>query len=682
MRERDLPGAQREYLRAADLLPGDVQAQVKAGTLLAATGAFKDAITRADKALALDKGNIDALVLRGNALAGIKDLDGAIKEFEDAIALDPARKDAYAGLGAIQATQGKLAEAEETFKKAVAAAPKSIVAQLALANFYTATGRLPESEAAFKAALAIEPKSELANNALGVFYMASNRAAEAEPYFRTIATYSTGINPTLSLAQYYVIVKRPDAARRVLEELAKRQDGYAPATVRLAALDGFEGRAAEAIVRLTALLTKSPNDFSARLLKAQILWKDHRRQEALAEANAALSLDANSAQAHIVLARIYAEQGQSEDAITHYKAAMQLDRRPVMAALELARLYLQTGDTAQAEILVKGALASQFNNPDAHALLARIYLRRNDLPKAKTEIAALQKAVPGAAAGYDIGAAAQLADHQPSLARASYEHALELAPHDLEALEGLVRLDILGGQKTAATTRIEDALARQHSPDLLMLAGRTYATVGDTANAEKLLRQAIDADPARLQAYVLLGSLYVSQHRANDALAQFRDVLKQNPHSVATSTMIGMLLESQGQIAEAEKQYRQTIALDATAAVASNNLAWIYAQANKNLDEALQLAQTAKQGIPDDPHVTDTLGWVYVRKNFASLAIPHLESSVLKDPNNSVYQYHVGLAYLMAGQGEKAKRALTRALQIKSDFDGAADARRALATIG
>jgi tetratricopeptide (TPR) repeat protein len=288
MRERDLPGAQREYLRAADLLPGDVQAQVKAGTLLAATGAFKDAITRADKALALDKGNIDALVLRGNALAGIKDLDGAIKEFEDAIALDPARKDAYAGLGAIQATQGKLAEAEETFKKAVAAAPKSIVAQLALANFYTATGRLPESEAAFKAALAIEPKSELANNALGVFYMASNRAAEAEPYFRTIATYSTGINPTLSLAQYYVIVKRPDAARRVLEELAKRQDGYAPATVRLAALDGFEGRAAEAIVRLTALLTKSPNDFSARLLKAQILWKDHRRQEALAGANAAL----------------------------------------------------------------------------------------------------------------------------------------------------------------------------------------------------------------------------------------------------------------------------------------------------------------------------------------------------------------------------------------------------------
>lgn len=215
-----------------------------------------------------------------------------------------------------------------------------------------------------------------------------------------------------------------------------------------------------------------------------------------------------------------------------------------------------------------------------------------------------------------------------------------------------------------------------------MLAARTYATTGGTANSEKLLRQAIEADPDRLQAYALLGSLYASQHRTDDALKQFRDVLKQNPRSVAASTMIGMLLESQGQIAEAERQYQQTVALDATAGVAANNLAWLYAKGNKNLDEALQLAQTAKQRIPDDPHVADTLGWIYVKKNFASLAIPHLEASASKEPNNPVYQYHVGVAYMMAGQGQKAKRALSRALQIKTDFDGAADARRVLATIG
>ena len=181
---------------------------------------------------------------------------------------------------------------------------------------------------------------------------------------------------------------------------------------------------------------------------------------------------------------------------------------------------------------------------------------------------------------------------------------------------------------------------------------------------------------------MLLGALYVKQHRTDDALKQFRDVLKQNPRSLTTSTMIGILLQAEGHVAEAERQYQQTIALDPTAAVAANNLAYLYVQENKNLDEALQLAQNAKQRIPDDPHVADTLGWIYVKKNFASLAIPHLEASASKDPNNPVYQYHVGVAYLMAGQGQKAKRALSRALEIKPDFDGAADARRALASIG
>jgi Flp pilus assembly protein TadD len=76
------------------------------------------------------------------------------------------------------------------------------------------------------------------------------------------------------------------------------------------------------------------------------------------------------------------------------------------------------------------------------------------------------------------------------------------------------------------------------------------------------------------------------------------------------------------------------------------------------------------------------LGWVYVRKNMGSVAIPHLESCVRKTPNDPVFQYHLGVAYFQAGDYAKARGALSKALSIKSDFDGAADARKALATIG
>src|SRR6185295_18219927 len=112
------------------------------------------------------------------------------------------------------------------------------------------------------------------------------------------------------------------------------------------------------------------------------------------------------------------------------------------------------------------------------------------------------------------------------------------------------------------------------------------------------------------------------------------------------------------------------------AAVAANNLAWIYAEEGQNLDVALQLAQTAKAQLPERPEVNDTLGWVYYKKGLATLAIPAFRDSVEKAPKSAVYQYHLGLAYAKAGDKEAARKALTAALQMDPKFSGAADAQR------
>src|SRR5262249_2847608 len=112
------------------------------------------------------------------------------------------------------------------------------------------------------------------------------------------------------------------------------------------------------------------------------------------------------------------------------------------------------------------------------------------------------------------------------------------------------------------------------------------------------------------------------------------------------------------------------------------NLAWIYAAENRNLDAALQLAQTAHQMLPDQPSVNDTLGWIYYRKNMASQAIAYLESAAQKRPQEPLHHFHLGMAYMQTGQWTKAKQSLTRAFALKADFDGADEGRQALATIG
>ena len=66
-------------------------------------------------------------------------------------------------------------------------------------------------------------------------------------------------------------------------------------------------------------------------------------------------------------------------------------------------------------------------------------------------------------------------------------------------------------------------------------------------------------------------------------------------------------IQKQKKDAEAKVKYEKVLSLNSHAGVAANNLAWIYAASDGNLDMALQLAQTAKAQLPDRPEVNDTL---------------------------------------------------------------------------
>ncbi len=141
-----------------------------------------------------------------------------------------------------------------------------------------------------------------------------------------------------------------------------------------------------------------------------------------------------------------------------------------------------------------------------------------------------------------------------------------------------------------------------------------------------------------------------------------------------------MLLDSQGRRDEARKVYADVYARNPKAVAAATNLAFLLAEEGKDLDRALNLAQAAKAQMPDDAGVSDTLGWVFYKKNLASLAIEPLEFSVGKDPSRAAYQYHLGFAYLKAGDKEKGRTWLERALKLQPGSEMAAEARNALAS--
>jgi Tfp pilus assembly protein PilF len=185
-----------------------------------------------------------------------------------------------------------------------------------------------------------------------------------------------------------------------------------------------------------------------------------------------------------------------------------------------------------------------------------------------------------------------------------------------------------------------------------------------------------------LQGYRLLGQLYAQQKRLDEARAEFENLLKRNPTSVPTQTMIGMIHEAQGHLPQAEKSYESVLAVNARAAVAANNLAWLYVASNRKLDDALKWAQVAFEQLNDEPHVQDTLGWILVKKDSARRAVPLLEAAAKKIPGEPQFRYHLGMAYFKNGDWTNSRVQLKKALSLKPDLDGAEEARKTLSKVG
>ena len=126
-------GAYTEQIRAADLLPDNMEVQIKAGAYLLLTRQFEDAKSRVQRVLDRDPKNVQALVIVGNASAGLRDLDSAVADIEQAIEIDPSRSTSYTNLAALRLAQGQRDAARAAFEKAISVDPKICSADVAFA---------------------------------------------------------------------------------------------------------------------------------------------------------------------------------------------------------------------------------------------------------------------------------------------------------------------------------------------------------------------------------------------------------------------------------------------------------------------------------------------------------------------------------------------------------------------
>jgi tetratricopeptide (TPR) repeat protein len=381
LRKRNFAGALGEAVRAADLLPNDVDAQLRAGSLLFAAGRGEDAKARAEKALAVNPKSADAMTLRASATARLGDLDGAIEQMRQAIAVD-ASAGRQAGLGRLLNAKGLTEEAEASFRQAMATDPKSIDVQLATARFLMEQKRTTEAESGFKAALALDPANLPANAALADFYIAAGRPADAEPYIKKLAEAGDNPVPSLALADYYVSMKRDADAFAVLEKLSSSPRAWAVARSRTAALLYAEGKTAEAHRAIDEVIAKYPAYSEARVMRGRFLMAEGKTDQALVEAQEAVKADPRSGEGHFLAGIIHESKRDLAAAAASFNEVLRLNPRSLPAQTRLASLDLRLGNLATATQHAEQVLQREPGALEAQLILTRSLLARGDVTRA------------------------------------------------------------------------------------------------------------------------------------------------------------------------------------------------------------------------------------------------------------------------------------------------------------
>jgi tetratricopeptide (TPR) repeat protein len=110
--------------------------------------------------------------------------------------------------------------------------------------------------------------------------------------------------------------------------------------------------------------------------------------------------------------------------------------------------------------------------------------------------------------------------------------------------------------------------------------------------------------------------------------------------------------------------------------VVLNNLAWLYDQ--KGDARAVDFAQRAHDAAPQAATITDTLGWILLRKGEKEKALPLLAEAAEKAPNQAEIQYHYGVALQQTGKPAEAKAVLEKMIAANDKAPEAAEARKVL----
>ena len=605
-------------IRAIQLRPDDWRAVAKLGELMATSGDRKvlagarDKLLQAVAQLPGDAAAVTALAIVDWKLGAH---EAAERRLEQALPSHPERLYSSITLAQMKMVSGDARGAEALLHTAAQGGDADAI--IALAEFHIVAGRLDEAAGKLRGVLRRDPLNAKALLDLAALEAGRNRMAEAGAAYRALADLP-GRRYRASYGLFLLESGQTGLAAAEFERLHRLDPDDPSLRANLLGAYLAAGREADAEGMLRAAAGKREPGFDALIEKALFDLGDGRTGEAEVGVLTALRLRPEAAQAHYLHAAVLLRRGEVRSAVGELSEALRRDAAFLPARLELARYRVAARAPDVALETLESAPAEQRTSPAMRGARAWVLLAMGDRERFGAEVKA---ASPREVSALRVPEAVwRLERGDRRGAGRIVDEVLAANSADTRALLLAARVGFLEGGVDAAIREV-----RRHADkgtflgDLLLAAGRAPAAL-------EVLRAATTAGQREPELEIAMARAELRSGLATRAEERLADVAAGSGETGALF-LLGAARQMQAKYTAAAECYRKVLEADAQFVPALHNLAYLLAEHLGQPEEALNLAQEARELAPESASVDDVLGWVLHRRGLDSLAAIHLKEA-------------------------------------------------------
>lgn len=583
--------------------------------LLAAEGMWKEAVERFDAAVTLAPEDPYLRLDYADFLLQINRRSAALEQASEARRLDPANSDALAvfaraQLAVADGDPAAMDRAREAYEELRRLNPEHLQGLIALGRMYLGAGRTEEAAQVFREALALRPGNSWLLSLLVEAQLRSDQVAAAED---------------------------------TLEALLLADPAEARARLTLADLQQKRGAMRAAAETLRAAPPEVMEDLDYRRRLGFALYRVGDLEASLEVVATVLRDEEDDFGGLYLKALVHAAEG-------HHERASRL----------LRQLLAQRPESLELALLAARVLERQQEIDEAVSLLDGLAQRLRDADsEEEAELAEYQ----GLNVLFRAGEWDRLLRAlEPKLADPGEEPPLDLVFLRLDALARSERadeaLDVLADLDSPQLTRIS-RLAKE--AELLFELGR------DKEAGDRLTRlRRLPGIEGRLEAARLLQA----RERFAEAIPLLEGLRRAAPERLQSLFWLAAAYERSGRDEEAEETFRAVLEIDGDFAPALNYLGYMWAEAGRNLEEALALVERAVALEPDNGAYVDSLGWTLFRLGRYEGARQLLERAARLVPGDAIISEHLGDVYLAVDRPAEARVHYERALSLDGENAG------------